>query len=355
MHQKLTLNRLQDLLERTTQLNVAVFGDFSLDQVWTCHAPTEDADESTSVTQVRYALGGAGRIVELLSAIGVRAIRPFGIVGNDGYGWQLLKMLQPLRCDLDDLAVAENWMTPVSVTCSNREQGQKTTVLQQYEMRSPVPINKVRITEVLQHFAVLASHVDLVIVYDAFPEPDAGVFSSYLRGVLSEVAGRARGTPFVIDSSHFVNQYSNMTTKITANQILASDSPEGRRAKNKKQKSKIHVYEELQAAAMKLRRQTLKPVLVSLGEKGILTCDGSTSVIPALPITPPVDRSAVGQCITAFAAAALASDATPIEAAQMGMLAANVVMHQRSFPTLATRNQLIERFQAINHLSAAKS
>lgn len=355
MHQKLTLNRLQDLLDKTAALNVAVVGDFSIEQTLTCSSPADDSKPNpVRVTNVRYGLGGAGRIVQLLAAAGVQAIRPVGIVGNDGYGWQLMKMLQPLRCDLDDLCVADNWFTAASIT-QNRDRKQKTRrMMPSLDAWSSTPIPKPRITELLQKFASLASHVDLVIVYDAYPEEEAGLFSPYFRNVISEVASKLRRVPFVVESKHFIGQYSHVVARITANQLLESgfaDHPVSQ-SQGDDEKSQIHVYEELQSAALKLRRQTLKPVLVSLGEKGILTCDGSTSVIPALPVNPPVDRSSANDCMTALTAAAIACDASPIEAAQMAMLGANVVMHQQTLPRLATRSQLLDRFRTINQIGA---
>lgn len=355
MHQKLTLQRLQDLLAKVTDLRVAVFGDFVLDQ--TLVYPQGATEHSIPVDQIRYGLGGAGRIVQLLSGLGVRAIRPFGLVGNDGFGWQMMRMLQPHRCDLDDLCAADQWPTPVSIQWRTAAGlgPEDTSLPAGITIRSSTAINKSRVTELLQHFAMLAPHVDLVVVYDAFPEKDRGLFSPYVRGVISEIAAKVRKTRFLVDSNHFVAQYTNMVTKVTANQLLESSFTDSPRPRPASDRTQIHVYEELQGAAMKLRRQTLRPVMVSLGEKGILTCDGSTSVIPSLPLSPPVDRTGFSDSITAVAALALACDASTIEAAQMAMLAANVVMHQKTHPTTVSRPELVDRFQAIDRMSRSHS
>lgn len=356
MQQKLTLNRLQDLLDKASQLQVAVFGDFTLEQTLNCRAQDESPDASIQATSANYLLSGAGRVMQLLSGLGVRAIRPFGVVGNDGYGWQMMRMLQPLRCDLDDLCVADNWLTPVTIQSHWERSSKKPGApFPSMELRSPSTINKTRITQLIQHFATLVPHVDLVVVCDTSPESENGIFSSYLRGVLSEIASKVRSTPFLVESTHFIDQYSHVISRISADQLLESQFADAPQPAGSAADQRIHVYEELQSAAMKLRRQTLKPVLVSLGEQGILTCDGGTSVVPSLPITPPVDRSSIGPAITSIAAAAMACDASPIEAAQMAMLAANVVMHQRSHPALATRALLLERFLTLDHLNPSSA
>ncbi len=368
MHQKLTLHRLQDLLERFADLNIILVGDFILNQQiivdsQLAESVPESGKQSHQVVTTRYSLGGAGAVAKILHCLGTPSIRLFGAVGSDGYGWQLLKLLQAIGCDLHDLNVAPSWSTPASIMHidSQGEDDSKSVVNQPtqcFDVRMRHPLGESHIASASARLARAVPNCDLVIVMDQFSEEDSGYFSPNFRRFLSELADSHFKQSFCVDSRHFVGQYTHMNAKINANDLLANNSRGTQQANSAKaaekaerpdgDKSSVHVYEELQAAAIKLRRQLLKPVLVSLGEKGILTCDGSTSVIPPLPLTPPIDRLGSSECITAVVAAAMATGASAVEAAQVAILASNLVVHQLTTPGAISKIDLIERFQTMN-------
>lgn len=367
MHQKLTLHRLQDLLERFAELNVILVGDFILNQqiVVDCQRVETIADTDKQAHQVvesRYSLGGAGAVANILHSLGVPSVRLFGAVGSDGNGWQMLKLLQAIGCDLNDLNVAPTWLTPTSILHVDSQGADDSRLAvnqpsQRFDIRMRQALSDTHLANASTRLARAIPNCDLVIVMDQFPEENSGYFSQNFRGFLSEQADTYRQQVFCVDSRYFAGQYTHMNSIINASDLLANSVGDGAKSnpakstekpKQANAKTSVHVYEELQGAAIKLRRQLLKPVLVSLGEKGILTCDGATSVIPPLTLSPPIDRMGANECITAVAAASIATGASAIEAAQVAILASNLVVHQFATPGKVSKVDLIQRFQSMN-------
>lgn len=459
MNQKLTLQRLQDVLERVTDLKVAVIGDFILQQTLTVdrtqRLSTPDSEKPAHrITEVIHSLAGAAAVASILHDLGIRQVSTFGVIGSDGNGWQLMKLLQKCVGDLSEMQVIENWVTPTYVvpayvvpahspaasggaasggaasegsasggsasggsasaklagvtggaTASDEDRlrqdpGQskrpELKIKERFEIRTQHRLGESRTSALMEKVSKALHSFDLVIVVDQFPEAEVGYFSTHARQVLSTLADQQRDSVFYLDSRYFMHSYSHMVTKVSANDLLsshdgdskpnapaqlsggkltmpataASVDPAGktsgpstdrihggnqgaadksdRSAAGEAANAKLYVYEEIQGAAIKLRRQMLKPVMVELGAQGILNCDGATSVIPALPVKPPVDQTGVPPCITAVASAAMAAGGSSVEACQMAMLAANLVLHQAAGTPSISPAKLIQRFQAIN-------
>src|SRR2546425_1833395 len=91
--------RFQAVTERYRELSIAVLGDFCLDRYLEIDPAKHELSLETglpvhNVVNVRAQPGGAGTILNNLSALGIGAIYPIGFAGNDGEGFEL-------RCALE--------------------------------------------------------------------------------------------------------------------------------------------------------------------------------------------------------------------------------------------------------------
>src|SRR5436309_8765739 len=91
--------RFQAVTERYRELSIAVLGDFCLDRYLEIDPARQEVSLETglpvhNVVNVRAQPGGAGTIVNNLSALGVGAILPVGFAGEDAEGMELWKALE---------------------------------------------------------------------------------------------------------------------------------------------------------------------------------------------------------------------------------------------------------------------
>src|ERR1043166_4333102 len=93
--------RLQTITETYPQLRIAVVGDFCLDRYLEIDPGRAETSIETglpvhNVVNVRPQPGGAGTILNNLSALGIGTILPIGFAGNDGEGFELWNGLEQM-------------------------------------------------------------------------------------------------------------------------------------------------------------------------------------------------------------------------------------------------------------------
>src|SRR5437899_5972735 len=90
--------RFKAITSPYSSLSIAVLGDFCLDRYLEIDMGRQEVSIETglpvyNVSQVRSMPGGAGTIVNNLSALGIKKIYPIGLVGEDGEGYELCRAL----------------------------------------------------------------------------------------------------------------------------------------------------------------------------------------------------------------------------------------------------------------------
>ena len=91
--------RFQAITSRYPQLRIAVIGDFCLDRYFEIDPARQETSIETglpvhNIENVRCQPGGAGTILNNLAALGIGAIYPVGICGDDGEGFELQRALE---------------------------------------------------------------------------------------------------------------------------------------------------------------------------------------------------------------------------------------------------------------------
>ena len=109
-------DRLNTLLSRFPSLTILVVGDFFLDKYLIIeHAlgeiSLETGLEAHQVVGVRCQPGAAGTVTNNLRAMGVNVLAA-GIVGDDGEGFELLRVLDMTGVNVDALVIRSDRFTP---------------------------------------------------------------------------------------------------------------------------------------------------------------------------------------------------------------------------------------------------
>ena len=79
--------QLQEILKDISAVKIAVVGDFCLDAYWfidesKSEISIETGQKTRPVKEQRYSLGGAGNVTNNLTAMGVKDVRAFGVIGS---------------------------------------------------------------------------------------------------------------------------------------------------------------------------------------------------------------------------------------------------------------------------------
>ncbi|HDR52072.1 MAG TPA: hypothetical protein ENN90_10725, partial [Mariniphaga anaerophila] len=90
---------LQKIISDIQSVKIAVVGDFCLDAYWFIDESKSEISIETGqltrpVKQQRYSLGGAGNVTNNLTAMGVKDVRAFGVIGPDPFGTEMVKVMQ---------------------------------------------------------------------------------------------------------------------------------------------------------------------------------------------------------------------------------------------------------------------
>src|SRR5882724_637959 len=94
-------SRFRTITSAYSALQIAVVGDFCLDRYLEIDASKKERSIETglqvhNISGVRVSPGGAGTIVNNLSALGIGTIYPVGFCGEDGEGYELRRALKQL-------------------------------------------------------------------------------------------------------------------------------------------------------------------------------------------------------------------------------------------------------------------
>lgn len=313
---RLTLDRLEALLERARGIRVLVIGDIMLD-VYLRGGATRISPEApvpvVRVTEEDYALGGAANVATNVVALGA-SCSIIGCVGADPSGRQLVSELTSHGIDASGVRALPGRTTTVKTRVMVRHQQ-----VARYDRESDSELGD----------------ADAQVIVDAvragIAKADAVVLEDYNKGVLVPAVirtaieeARAAGKPIVVDPKfrHFF-QYQGATVfkpnllELTA-AMRGSAQPED-------------------AAWLRQTRDELGcgNLLVTLGEGGMALYTAQHEFIRVPTVARSVyDVSGAGDTVTAVIAVALAAGADMIEAAVLANHAAGIEVGKAGVATV---------------------
>jgi rfaE bifunctional protein kinase chain/domain len=319
----MTRERLEELLDDIRHTRVGVIGDFCLDAYWTMDSSLSGTSVETglptrAVRLQRYSLGGAGNVVSNLLVMGVKRVSAFGIVGNDPFGREMLRILGAAAADTRGILAQEHdWDTPVYIKPIEKEQEQGRIDLGNANALQPD-----RAQDLLRALSESLASLDLVVINQQLMN---GIHTEELRQSLAGIITRGP-TPFLCDSRNFSESYPGAIRKLNVREAL--------RLCGQRWESADPVPLTVAAhAAETLFRRWERPIFLTRGARGILVQDArGTQEVPALQILGPIDTVGAGDSAIAGIAAGLAAGADSLEAAMLGNLAAGVTV-QKLFTT----------------------
>jgi len=335
--------RLDELLDRFSQLHVLVVGDFFLDKYLVIDRPLSEVSletglEAYQVVDIRCSPGAAGTVTSNLRALDVQ-VTALGVIGDDGQGYELKRGLTKRGVDIEPLIERADRFTPTYTKPMVRESDGREHEIQRLDIknRSPLPAEVEDL--VIGHLRALVPHVDGVIVADQVPEANCGVITDRVRVETGELALRHPGVVFAADSRTRIGLFQHVIVKPNAREATLAVRP-GWSGEIKPELAR--------ESGAELFRRNRKPVFLTIGAQGILLfTEAGCEHIPAVPVSGEIDIVGAGDSVMAGIVSALCSGAEPSEAALLGNLVASITIQQIGTTGTATPAQVREQFRCL--------
>ncbi len=348
----MTIQRLRELLKAFGEVRLAVVGDFFLDKYLEIDPALHEVSLETGKTayQVvgfRCSPGAAGTVTNNLAALGVGTIYAVGFVGADGQAYELKEGLAKTGVRLDHLFECDDLMTPTYTKPLVRHEDGTLEELNRLDIKNRKPLPAEVEDAIIEQLHICVQQVDGVIIADQVQERNCGVITDHIREVLADLAAEYEEKVFFVDSRTRISEFTNVIIKPNQYEAVVGQAsrllppPVG-------QASRLPTIVEVEQAAAKLSQRTGKPVYVTMGERGVLVCDGQgCEVIPAPKVIGPIDIVGAGDSVTAGIGASLCAGASLTEAAVVGNLVASITIQQIGTTGTATPQQVLAHLKEV--------
>ena len=321
----MNLERFRSITGQYAKLRIAVLGDYCLDrylEIDPCRKETsiETGLPVHNVINVRAQPGGAGTIVNNLSALGIGEIYPIGFAGYDGEGSELWEALEKVRgVRLDHFVRTKQRRTFTYCKPLIVEQGRAPVELNRLDSKNwtvtPADVEE----SLVAGLRKAAQSVGAISVLDQVDIPDTGVVTRRLLESIQTLATEQPKIHVLADSRRGLSGYPPVIFKMNASELSAlTGAPQ-----------ELDI-ESTKVAAANLARKNRRIVFISLAARGILGAgiDGEVCHLPALPLRGEIDVVGAGDAVSANLVAALAAGASLAESLELANAAASVVIHK---------------------------
>ncbi|MHA8081348.1 bifunctional heptose 7-phosphate kinase/heptose 1-phosphate adenyltransferase [Aquirufa regiilacus] len=315
--------RLEALLAKISTLRIAVIGDFALDFYFDFNPNTTDFSIETG-KQVQHAskaktyLGGAGNVAKNLACLGVQ-VDAFGLRGDDVFGREMEYLAQSLQINTQQLKSKNQLDTPTyskpmqdGIEQSRLDFGTRNNRFQEFSI------------DVIHELAIQANEYDWIIINEQFQIPllNQATFE-YLQKFVGEHA---------IADLRSLGQYAT-NTLLKVNELELTKI--------------IGHTDDLEKAIKNWVAKRQKPVLVTLGEQGMIYASPTEfHWEKAIPLHGSIDTVGAGDMVVAAFSAARASGANIQESCLFASLAVHISIHKMGETGSANPQEIIEAYHA---------
>lgn len=316
----LTEDRLRQILVRIAATRVWVLGDYCLDIYWFVDSSRSEKSLETGlptrpVRQQRYALGGAGNVVNNLVAAGCRNVRALGVVGDDPWGREMIRLLGQIEANTDDMLVQRDGWATLAYNKPHIEKQESS----RFDFGNFNELSSATARTLLARCRARAGDADLVIVNQQVRQ---GIHTDEFRAGLLALIRDLPEKTFVVDSRHFSECYAGCVMKI-------NDHEAARLCGTVRAPAELVLREEALSSAKALYARFKKPVFVTRGSRGLVVVDETGGCeIPGIQVLGQVDTVGAGDSALAGISLALGAGCAPVEAAQFGNFVAGVTIQK---------------------------
>jgi rfaE bifunctional protein kinase chain/domain len=315
-----------EILRSFRELKVLVAGDVCLDR-WCRYDPREGLPSRETglprvgVVSTEVTAGAAGTIANNLAALGAGRVAVLGVVGEDGFGWELDRALRGRGIDADLLirsaAVPTFTYTKLINNATDAEDLPRIDFIHNREISFELE------SRVVELFERVAGEFDVVIVSDQAETASGGVVTARMREALTTVAQKKI---VWVDSRIRAEHFRGVILKPNHDEASAAS---------------LRAVGRVDFSALRAHTDA-RFLIVTLGGEGALILDarGETK-IEGRKVEKPIDICGAGDSFSAGAAMTLAVTGSGEEAARFGNLVASITIMKKGTGT-ASPDEVLE-------------
>jgi rfaE bifunctional protein kinase chain/domain len=313
------------ILESFRGLRVLVAGDICLDR-WCRYDPREGLPSRETglprvgVVSTEVTPGAAGTVANNLAALGAARVAVLGVVGEDGFAWELDRALGARGIDAGLLIRSSEVPTFTYTKLINNATGEED--LPRIDFIHTREISLELESRVVESFERVAGEFDVVIVSDQAETAAGGVVTARLREVLTPVAEKK-----------IVWVDSRMRPEHFRGVILKPNRDEAEAAS-------VRALGRVDFPAL-LAHTRARLLIVTNGAKGATVFDeGAETIVAGRTVEKPLDICGAGDSFSAGAAMALEVTRSGVEAARFGNLVASITIMKKGTGTASPEEVL---------------
>jgi bifunctional ADP-heptose synthase (sugar kinase/adenylyltransferase) len=348
----LTDEKIETILNRLPSLTIGVLGDLFLDRYLDIDAALTEKSIETGldayqVTRVRPTPGALGTIINNLVALGVGRVVPVSIIGDDGEGYELRQRLAAMQTvDPQWITTTPERRTPTYTKPMLCQQGHAPRELNRLDIKDRTPTPGPLQDLVIESLHATWPQVNALIVLDQVSEEDCGVVTARVREELAKL-GESQPDKFVLaDSRERIGLFRSVCVKPNHQECAKAVWPRSHSI----ERYAIERDSGMTAGEL-LSIRTGRIVFCTQGEQGILLASNpevkKSKVVPAYPVTGPIDIVGAGDSTSAGISCAVAAGASLEEAAAFGCLVASITIQQIGTTGSASPEQVRQRWREV--------
>jgi rfaE bifunctional protein kinase chain/domain len=310
-----------DILAAFPRYSALIVGDICLDRRCIYDPAAAEPSRETRIARLGVVSsdvspGGGGTVGNNLAALGITRLAVLGVIGEDGFGWELTRSLNARGISTDLLVRASEVPTFTYTKLINSVTGEEDQPRVDFINARPVPGSVEK--QILAHLENFADTFDVLFVSDQAETKQGGVVTPAVRDYLLKIAEADPGKIIWVDSRVRVERFRKMILKPNEQEADAAS---------------IALFGDVDYQRLRGHAGS-RLMFVTKASEGVLVVeDNAETLVPARKIVHPVDICGAGDSFSAGAAMALAITGSPTEAARFGNLVASITIMKKGTGT----------------------
>ncbi len=310
--------------EKLNGVRAAVIGDFCLDTYWYADMTKSVLSRETPhyplpVCREVMSPGGAGNVAANIAALDIEKVYAIGVRGDDWRGDCLEKVLSENGVDTSLFVKSCGRFTNTYIKPMKYGYSGQCFESARLDFEAQEILDEKSEKEILEKLELVADKVDVICVCDQMA---FGCITDAVREKLCELG--KNGKRIIVDSRDRISLYKYVIVK--PNEIEAA---------------RATGFEKEEESAMALEKKTLRPSIVTCGDRGCYVCEnGKAILVPAFIRDGEIDFCGAGDTFLSAFASFLAAGYEMADAARHANAASCVTVHKVGTTGTASREEI---------------
>ena len=333
----LTRTEVCDIASAMNGVKIAVIGDVCLDIYWRADMKKSRLSRETPhyplpVVSEVFSPGAGGNVINNLAALSPAKLMPISVVANDWRGFLLTQYFTDHGISTDFLVTRQTGLTPAYAKPIRLGISEVVYEDPRLDFENFKPLDVETETKLIAMLDDIAKACDVIAVTDQFTY---GVVTPAIRAKLAEIA---KTTPVIADSRDRIGDFTGVIVKPNEVETAAALGMD-----ITSRDTTMSDYAELATALQKMKKA---PVIVTLGDKGAIWCDGSEPIYaPTVKARGETDIVGAGDTFLSAFSAAYAATGDGGKSLAFANLASAVTVKKIGTTGTATRQEILAKWE----------